>query len=308
MGSYVFDIGAIKVKRENSNGEFVEPTVLVPANRGLGILNPDVSKIDVDPMANKLGSKYTVMNGNFATLPIKLDFKLPTDASLVEELFFGCGVTGSDIDGGKEFKFDTKNMHTLSFKQIAQRVTTTARGARGSFEISCDAGGAAEVSFDFKALFKEQTKVASGADDNSVPDCPSYDLVFMSEECSAYLVNGQSVHLSKFKFTLGGDTEISKDTCSLGAYTKDIKPELEIEVFDSVENEQSFNDLKNGVEFNFVIPFFDKDGVKKWEFIAPKCVAIEHSNPADGGRIKINRKLECRKVNGDDNFVIKYYS
>ena len=306
--SYVFDLGALKVKAETNSGEYVEPNVLVPGKKGVGVLNPDSEKIEIDPMSNSLGSKYTVINGNFLQLPIEIDMPLPTDVALVETLFLGCGVESSAIDGGKEFKYVTSSNKTLSFKQVTERETTTAKGARGDFEINCEAGKETNIKFNFKSLFKDKAKVASGGANNSVPDSPVCEMVFMSDACSAYLVNGASAHFSKVALKLGGDVKIAKDTCSLGAYTQDIKPELEVELFDSVDNEQSFNDLKNGVEFNFVIPLYDVNGVKKWEIIAPKCVAIEHKNPTEDGRIKINRTLECRKVNGDDNFIIKYYS
>ena len=306
--SYVFDLAALKVKAEVQNGEFIEPDILVPGSKGVGVLNPDVNKIEVDPMSNHLGSKYTVINGNFLELPIEIDMPLPTNVSLVETLFLGCGVVGSAIDGGKEFKFNTNNKTTLSFKQIAERETTTARGARGNFELSVESGGEAKIKFSFKSLFNDKVKLNANSANNSVPDSPVCEMVFMTDNCNGYLVNGNSVHFSKVTLKLGADVKVAKDTCSLGAYTQDIKPELEVELFDSVDNEQSFNDLKNGVEFNFVIPLYDANGTKKWEIIVPKCVAIEHDNPVEDGRIKINRTLECRKVNGDDNFIIKYYN
>ena len=305
---YVFDLGALKVKTETNNGEFVEPDILVPGKKGVGVLNPEIEKIDMDPASNVKGSKYTVVNSNFTELAVEIETPLPTDASLVETLFLGCGVESSDIDGGKEFKFVTTSEKTLSFKQITERETTTGRGGRGDFELSVEAGKEANLKFNFKTLFKDKVRVAANAANNSVPDSPIANMVFMSDACTGYLINGNSAHFSKVTLKLGADVKVPKDTCSAGAYTQDIKPELEVELFDSIDNEQSFNDLKSGVEFSFVIPLYDANGNKKWELIAPKCVAVEHKNPANEGLIKVNRTLECRKVNGDDNFVLKYYN
>ena len=305
MGGYVLDRAALLVKKEDSSGTYVDADFVLPVNRGAGVLEVKFDKEEVDPMSSSLGSKYNIVNTIFAQVPLEVKFNLPSDKNLVDTLFRGCGVVGSDVDDGVEYKYDSSNMDTLSFKQIALRELTKAKGARGDLTITAEAGKAVEVSFNFESFLEEQTKSGS---DNSVPESPIFEPVFMSNECNAYLVNGNSASFSKIEFKLNADTVAPKESCSGGCYTKDIKPELSVEMSDSLDNANSFDDLKNGTEFNFVLPFFDLQGNKKWEIISPKCVVIEHKKPESEGRITVNRTLECRKVNGDDNFILKYYS
>ncbi len=305
MSRYVLNRSSVKIGVESVSGVYEAPTDLLAMERGGELWVPEVDMDTFDPLSGNHGSKETLVIDDFARMNVSAKMKLPSDYALVETAFLACGIVGNDITGGKAFTYSTTQKDTVSLLQTAERVTTIGYGERANLEIMCEVGKAVETTFDFKGLFGEQVRLAPDAVDNVVDDTPPLKMVYMTKDCAAYLVNGESAHFTKVGFNLGADIGVPKDTCAGAAYTKDIKPELSITITDSIDNEQSFADIQNGVEFNFVIPLFGIDGTKYWEIIAPKCVVIAHKTPDNDGLISIERTFECRKVNGDDNFEIR---
>ena len=304
----VLSLFAILATIEDTAGLYKDPadTEAIPAQKG-EIWTPDVSKEDIDPLSNVRGARRTEVNANFATVPIKIDMRFPANHTHIAPLLQGCGVVGTVADNITTYRFNSTNEATLSLKQVAKRETTKVSGARGSFKISCKAGESAKIEFDLKANLQDVIELAPGADDNVIANTPDVESVFMTKDCTAYLVNGNAASFKEIELDLGGDIVVEKETCSLPAWIKDIKPELKVKMSVTPDNEGAFSDLKSGKEFSFVIPLFDIDGVKKYEIIAPKCVVIDNKKPDKDGVLSVERTLECRKVNGDDNFEIKAY-
>ena len=304
MSRYIFDRAALLMKKESESGSYIEADIALPLERGAGVLDIEVDKKEYDPMSATLGAKENTVVTTFAKVPIEVKSRLGSVKTPFDVMLSACGMSESTEDNVSTFKFDSSNFDTFSFKQIAQREITKAKGARGDFSISATAGEAVEISFNFNALLVGQDRSSS---DNTIPASPMIEPVFLSNNCNDYLLNGNAADVEKIEFKLNADITTAKSSCSNGAYTQDIKPELTITLNDTIASSDSFDDLKSGKVFNVVLPFFDINGTKKWEIIIPKGVVIEHKKPAEDGRIKIERTLECRPTNGDDNFFIKYY-
>ena len=304
---YQFDNMAIAIKVEAQSGTFVSPDVVLPIERGSGSPEPKFDTDTKDPYSAHKGSKETVIITQFSEVEYTLKMKLPANHTLIAPTFAMCGVGSSDIDGGKAYAFDSSSDSSCSIRWTEKRTTTEARGARADFEISAEVGKAVEINFNLKSVLNQVVDLANDVADNTIAPAPDTSSVFMDKNCTAYLINGATVHLSKVSLKLGGEVVVPKDTCPLGAYTKDIKPELTVSIPLTEENEGAYNDLVNGTEFNFVIPFFDKSGTKKWELIVPKCVATSQKKSESDRRLIVERTLECRKVAGDDNFELKAF-
>jgi len=307
-GKYIADRSAVLIGLETTPGVYEEPSTALPIEKGSDMWVPEFDKTDFDPESGHHGSKETTVITEFATMPVKATMKLPNDHTLISAALVACGMESTAITGGVSYSYTTSNKKTASFMQVSEREITRAYGERGDFTITCEVGNPAEISFEFDGMFKEQVRLAAADPDNTIPDTPAFDQVFMTKNCTAYLVNGNQAHFTKVELKLGASIGTAKDTCPGESWTKDIKPEMTVSIMDSIDNQQSFADLQNGTEFNFVIPLFDKNGVKKWEIIAPKCVVIEHKKPKNEGRIALERTFELRKVNGDDNFEIRAYT
>ncbi len=298
---------AILAILESESGLFLEPTKVVPASKS-GIWDIDIDKEEIDPLASHQGSKRTEIITDFATVPIKLEGRLPKDKDLIETLFRGCGLVGTIDNNITTFRYSTNDDKTLSFKQVALRESILASGSRGTFTISAKAGESVKVNFDFKGNLHDAVELEPDADDNTIPTTPDFDGVYMAKNCDAITLNGESASLREFEFDLGGDIGVAKETCPGGNWSKDIKPEVKLKMSVTPDNEGAFSDLKSGKEFVLHVPFFDIDGVKKWEFVSPRLVVIENKKPDDEGLLTVERTLECRKVNGDDNFEIKHFA
>lgn len=307
MGRYVLDRSSVKIGVESVPGVYELPTEVLPLDRGDALWVPELDKVEFDPLSGVHGSKEIVIIDDFATMKVSAKMKMPASYLLLATSLLACGMVPSDITGGKSFSYSTAAKGTVSLLQTGERVTTTAYGERADMTLSCEVGKAAELSLDFNGLFGVQTRLASADVDNTIDNSPNLDMVFMTKDCTAYLVNGNSAHFTKVEFKLGADIGVPKDTCPGPAWTKDIKPELLVTINDSIDNAQSFADIQNGAVFNFVIPLFGIDGVKYWEIVAPNCVVIEHKTPANDGLISLERTFECRKVNGDDNFELQCF-
>ncbi len=303
-GKYVNGKSAILIKKEAVPGTYEEPTVVIPVEKGDGLWVPEFDKEERDPESGHHGSKETVVLTDFATMPISASLKLPSDHTILAAAFAACGVMPTAVTGGFSYAYDSNSKDTASFMQVGERVTTRAYGERGDFTLTCEVGKAAEIGFEFKGQFKEQVRLGAADADNTMPATPSYESVYMSKSCTAHLVNGNQAHFTKVELKLNADLGVAKDTCPGESWTKDIKPELMVNIMDSIDNEQSFNDVKNGTEFNFVIALTNKSGVKKYELRSPKCVVIDHKTPKNEGNIAIERTYECRKVSGDDNWEL----
>jgi len=304
MGKYIADKSAVLLKTEAAPGTYEEPTVVVPLERGGDMWSPEFDKDDFDPESGHHGSKETIIITDFATMPVEMKLKMPSDHTMITVALLACGIVSTAVGTTISYTYDTNTQGTCSLMQVGQRVTTRAYGERGDFGFSAEVGKAVEMSIGFKGMFKEQVKLGAADADNTIPDTPSFDAVYMTKNCAAYLVNGTQAHFTKVEFKQGADIGTPKDTCAGASWTKDVKPELMVSMMDDIDNAQSFNDLKNGTQFSFVIPFFDINGNKKWEFRSPKCVAIDHKTPKSEGLIAIERTYECRKVNGDDNWEL----
>lgn len=309
MGTkYVSDRSAIKVKLETTPGVYIVPDAVLPLEKGSGIWMPNYDKDESDPVSSHHGSKETTIITAFADVPVSSAMKLPSVHTLIDAALQACGLTPVTEAGYVAYAYDSTNKKTLSLLQVSERKTTAAYGARGDFSLTMEVGKSAEVSFDFKSLLSAVTQLSAADADNAVPGTPTFDKVYMTKDCTAYLVNGNSAHFKKVVFNLGADIKIPKDTCAGACYTQDIKPELQVLISVTEDNEDAFDDLKSGTQFNFVIPLFDANGVKKWELIAPKCVVIEQKTPDNEGRLDADRTFECRKVSGDDNFELRCYT
>ena len=307
MGNtYVGDRSAIKIDIETVSGVYQAPTIVLPLEKGAGVWEPALDKDEANPIAANHGSKETTLITAFASVSASSKMKLPSDHTLVAAAFECCGVVGTAITSvGTGYAYDSAKKSTASMLQMGERKSTLVYGARSDFGLVCEIGKAAEISFDFKSTLKEVVQLDSGDADNTIPDTPGFEKVFMTKDCAAYLVNGNTAHFKKVAFNLGAEVVVPKDTCSGAAYTKDIKPELQVTMSVTEDNEDAFIDLKSGTEFNFVIPLFDVHGVEKWQLIAPKCVVIDQKTPVNEGRIDVDRTLECRKTAGDDNWELR---
>ena len=304
---YTKDRNAIKISLEATPGTWVAPAIVLPLEKGTGLFEPEVDKDESNPVSGHHGSRETQAITAFSGVSFSPSMKLPSDHTLIAPLFAMCGVAATAIQGGTSYAYDSTKKTTASLEQISERKITQIYGARASFSLSCEVGKAAEISFDFESQLKEVIDLAAVDNDNVIPSTPAFEKVFMTKDCTAYLVNGQNAHFKKVDFTLGGDIKRPKDTCSGECYTEDIKPELQVTMAATPDTNGAFQDLKTGTEFNFVIPFFDINGVKKWELISPKCVVIDQKTPESEGLLNIERTLECRKVNGDDNWEIQTF-
>jgi len=307
-GKYIADRSAVLIKLETVPGTYEEPNTVLPLEKGGDMWVPEWDKQEFDPESAHHGSKETMIITDFATMPVTAKMRLPSDHTLISTALAACGVVGTAIQDGVSYAYSTASKDTVSLMQIGERDITRAYGERANFTLSCEVGQPAMISFDFKGMFKEQVRLGSGDPDNTIPSTPSFETVFMTKNCTAYLVNGNQAHFTKVELNLNADIGTAKDTCPGPSWTKDTKPELMVSMMDSIDNEQSFEDLQSGKEFNFIIPLFDVNGDKKWELIAPKCVVIDHKKPKDEGRIAIERTFECRKVNGDDNWELRAYT
>lgn len=307
-GRYINDRNTIGVKKEAVSGEFETPNSVLPVKQGKGLWVPKWDTDKFTPASAHHGSNETVVITDFATQEVAIDMRFPADDTIIADLLVGCGVVSTDVTDGRSYAYSTGARDTLSLQQIAERVTTNASGARGDITLTCEVGKAVALKVDLKGTFREQIRLAGSDADNTLSEAPVTDSVYMTKNCTAYLVNGNQAHFTKVEFKLGADIGVPKDTCAGVSWTKDIKPTLAVHIKDSIDNEQSFNDLANGHEFNFVIPLFDINGTKKWELRVPKCVVVQHSTPAEDGLIAIQREYECRKVNGDDNFELIAYT
>ena len=292
---------------EANSGTYEEPTQVVPAQKS-GIWDIEVDKDEIDPLSAYQGSKRTDIITDFANVPIALEGRLPDSKDLIDVLLRGCGLVGVTDGNVTTYRYNTSDNKTLSLKQVAKRETTQVNGARGSFKISAKAGEAVKITFDFKSNLKDVVELASDAADNTIPDLADFGSVFMTKACDAYLLNANNASLKEFEFDLKADVIATKETCPGGCYTKDTKPEVTLKMSVTPDNEGAFSDLKSGKEFNLVVPFFDINGIKRWEFHSPKLVVIDNKKPDEDGVLNVDRTLECRKVAGDDNFELKYFA
>ncbi len=309
MGNkYVSDRSAVEIKVEINSGMYVVPNIVLPLEKGDGVWEPSYDKDESNPFSSHHGSKETTIITAFAAVDVSSKIKLPSNHALVAAAFMACGVSATVAIGTVSYKYDSNNKSTLSMKQTLERKSVSVYGARANFSLSCEVGQAAELSFNFKSMLKEVAQLAPLAIDNIIPSVPSFEKVYMTKDCAAYLVNGNTAHFKKINFSLGAEVSTPKDTCAGASYTQDIKPELQITMSVTQDNEDAFGDLKSGTEFNFVIPLFNMAGVKKWELIAPRCVVIEQKTPENESRLDVDRTLECRKVLGDDNFELRTYT
>ena len=307
-GKYIADSSAVLIALESTPGTYEEPTTVLPIEKGGDMWVPEWDKDEFNPESAYHGSKETTIITDFATMPVTAKMRLPADNSMISTALAACGVAGTAITDGISYAYSTAAKETVSLMQVGERDTTRAYGERANFTLTCEVGKPAMVNFEFKGMFKEQVRLGSSDADNTIPPTPSFETVFMTKNCTAYLVNGNQAHFTKVELNLNADIGTAKDTCPGPSWTKDTKPELIVSMMDSIDNEQSFADLQSGKEFNFIIPLFDVNGVKKWELIVPKCVVIEHKKPKNEGRIALDRTFECRKVNGDDNFELRAYT
>lgn len=306
-GKYIADRSAVLIGVESAPGVYEEPTTALPLEKGGELWVPEYDKTEFDPESAHHGSKETTIITDFSIVPVKATMKLPSDHTLVADALNACGMSAVAITGGVAYGYATANKNTVSMMQVSEREITRVYGARGDFSLVCEVGKPAEITFAFKGAFKEQTRLSPTDPDNAIPPTPAFDQVFMTKNCTAYLVNGNQAHFTKIELKLGADIGTAKDTCPGESWTKDIKPEMTVSMMDSIDNEQSFADLQHGTEFNFVIPLFDATGAKRWEIVAPKCVVVDHKKPKEEGRIALERTFELRKVNGDDNFELRAY-
>jgi hypothetical protein len=288
-------------------GTYEEPTVVVPLEKGGDLWVPDFDKETFDPESGSHGSKETVVITDFASQSVSAKMKLPSAHGLIAPLLAACGVAATPITGGQSYAYSTVSKATASLMQVGQRVTTRAYGERGDLTLTAEVGKPVEIGFEFKGMFKEQVRLAATDPDNSIPATPSMDMVFLPKSCTAHLINGNQAHFKKIELKLGADIGTAKDTCPGESWTKDVKPELMITMMDDIDNAQSFDDVKNGTQFNLSIELHDINGVKKYELIVPKMVVIDHKTPKSEGLISLERTFECRKVTGDDNWELKAF-
>lgn len=313
MGTYIRDASVIQIVQELTPGTFLDPstelypTVVLPIEKGGELWSPKVEKDETNPETPYHGSKETDINAMFASIEESVSMKLPADHTMAAMVLAMCGLVGTAFAGGTSYAYSSASKTTASIKQIALREHTSVFGARATFGISCEVGKAAVLNFDFKSQLHEAVALDAADPDNTLPAVPAIAKVYMTRDCTAYLVNGQEAHFKKIDFKLGGEVRQPKDTCPGACYTEDIKPELQVSMAADPTNNGAFQELKNGDEFNFVIPLFDIDGNKVYELISPKCVIMEQKKPKNEGLINLDRTYECRRVNGDDNFEIKVY-
>lgn len=307
-GGYVLSVAAVLASLEATPGVFTTPNSVLPLERIDGLWEPKLDKDESNPSSGYHGAKETTIIADFATIEETLKFKMPSDHTLIAPLLNACSVEGSAVESvGTVYKYNTNSSKSLSLREVGKRRVTDVSGVKATFTLSAEVGKAAELNFEVKGQLVGVTNRA-GDEENSVADTPDFAPVFMTKECSAYLLNGNQAHFKKVEFKLGGEVVTPKDTCPGSAYIKDIKPELTLTMAVTPANEDAFNDLKSGSEFNVVIPFYDVDGNKKYTLQIPKCVAVEQKSPDSDGLLNVERTLECRKINGDDSFEIIAHS
>lgn len=304
--TYVLDRASVLIAEEVACGEFVTPDTILAIEK-MSLWEPEPDKDESNPQNAFHGAKETSLVYDFATVPISAKMKLPADFSHIALALRSCGMVASDMTSYQAFQYETTNKTKISMMQVAERKTTSVYGGRGDFSIVAEVGKAVEVSLEWKSIFKQIVTLDALDTDNVLIDTPNVEKVYMTKDCTAYLVNGNNAHFKKVELKLGAEVIAPKDTCPSGAYTKDIKPELMISMAVTEDNEDAFDELQSGAEFNFVIPFFTVDGTKKWEIVAPKCVVIAQKTPENEGIINVERTLECRRVVGDDNFELRAY-
>ena len=308
MAKYISDRNVVQIGAETVAGTYEAPTAVLPVEKGTGVWAPNMDTDVSDPVSASHGSKETTIISDFATVDISSKMKLPSDHTLIASALLACGVSSSVITGGVAYAYDSANAGTASLLQTTERKTTAVYGARGDFSLMCEVGKSAEVSFDFKSQLKEVVQLGTAVTiDNVLPAVPGFETVFMTKDCAVYLVNGNAAHFKKVELKLGANIVVPKDTCAGECYTQDVKPELQVTMAVTSDNEDAFLDLKSGTQFNFVIPLFDNNGVKKWEIVAPKCVVIDQKTPVNEGRLDVDRTLECRKTLGDDNWELRAF-
>ncbi len=307
MSGYTRDGVVVKIKTEAVPGTYVEPDVVLPMEKGGDLWEPKVDTDENDPLSAHHGSKETTVIADFAGVETDISIKIPTDHTLIEPLLGMCGLVGTSFAEGTSYAYSSTSKSTASLKQLGLREHTAVYGARASVDLSFEVGKAALMSFKMVSQLHEAVSLDAVDDDAVLPSVPSFEKCYMTKNCTAYLVNGQEAHFTKVDFSLGADVKQPKDTCSGSCYTMDTKPQLTVTMVADPDNAGAFADLKSGTEFNFVIPLFSVDGTKQWELIAPKCVVISQKKPKKDGLINIERTLECRKVNGDDNFELRKY-
>jgi len=309
MGNkYTKDTNTVAVIVESVSGTYELPVAVLPLQRGNAIWNPTYDTDENDPLSKFQGSKTTTVITDFSAIEVSAEMKMPSDHTQIAVPLAGCGIAPTVEVGYVSYLYDSTKDTTLSMQQVGYRKKTSAYGARADLTITAEVGQAAMIMFDFKSTLNEVVQLGSVEADNVIPDSPALESVFMTKDCLAYTVNGNPAHFKKVELALGADVFTPKDTCSGASYTNDIKPQLKVTMSVTEDNEDAFNDLASGTEFNFVIPLFDNAGVKKWEIIVPSCVAIEQGTPEENGRLNVERTLECRKVLGDDNFELRAYT
>ncbi len=304
---YQFSTMAMLLAVEAVAGTFVVPTTVLPIERGSGSPEPKFDTDVSDPVSAYHGSKETTVLTDFATVDYSAKMKLPSNHALIAPAFEMCGVVGSAITGGTAYAYSTDSEATASVMWIEERTTTEVRGARADFTLTMETKKAVEIDFSLKSFLKQVVDLGSADANNTIPTVPDFSSVFMKNDCSAYLVNGQSARLKKVVLSLKAEVVAPDEMCAIACYTKDVAPELQISSSLTEENEAAFNDLKNGVEFNFVIPLYDVAGVKKYELLAPKCVAVAQKKSESDRKLNAERTLECRRVSGDDAWELKAY-
>jgi len=307
MPGYTRDGVVVLIDTEAMPGTYQEPLTVLPMEKGGDLWEPKVDTDENDPLSAHHGSKETVVIADFAGVETDITIKVPTDHTLIAPLLAMCGLVGTAFAGGTSFAYSSTSKSTASLKQIGLREHTAVYGARASLDLTLEVGKAAEMSMKMMSQLYEAVSVDAADPDTVLPSVPSFEKVYMTKNCTAYLVNGQEAHFTKVDFTLGAEVKQPKDTCSGACYTMDTKPEITVSMVADPDNAGAFADLKSGTEFNFVIPLYSVDGTKQWELIAPKCVVISQKKPKKDGLINIERTLECRKVDGDDNFELRKY-
>ena len=304
---YQFDTMAMSIAVEAVSGTFIAPTTVLPIERGSGSPEPKFDTDVSDPVNKYHGSKETTVNTDYATLEYSAKMKLPSNHALIAPAFAMCGVVGSAITGGTAYAYNTDSDSTASIVWTEERTTTEVRGARADFTLTMETKKAVEIDFSIKSILKQVVDLATADANNTIPTAPDISSVFMKNDCSVYLVNGQSARFKKVVLSLKAEVIVPDEMCAISCYTKDTAPELQISSPLTEENEASFDDLKNGTEFNFVIPLYDVTGVKKYELLAPKCVVVTQKKSESDRKLNVERTLECRRVSVDDAWELKAY-
>lgn len=310
----------MEVALETTRGTAVAPTKALCLTTDASLPSAEHITKDIKKMATTAGQAYSlILDPSKPKASFSVSHWIPKaikDAStdVIAELFTCCGMKSEAIltpSAGFKFSPITNGGKTFSAKATSARFSTLYKYGEGNFDINFALDEPLEVNYSFSMNQDgSTTELAEGAADNTIPSLAlvgDTDVLYYNST-NPVTINGNPACIKDVKFSQGNELKEQAYFCGKGRDIIEYIPKLELSHKLTKAFEASFNDMKNGTEFNIVIPVSDRLGAEVGQFVFPKCVVDSDSPTNSDGLFNLQRTLSCRSTAGDDNYYFEFYT